>query len=186
MRSSGLLVLISGSYIMVRIGLWILVPYESGLWATRTTEAWNSNSMLMGRLKRMRLRRSAEMSTMSMVLFGDVGVRRILLVRAKILGSHQCVPRQGSICKDSSALWGAIFRLTVRCRHPCRWRPCGRPQREPEVRTSMTKDGTVVLHRGPDTVDPGNPSPGKTFHLVIGLICINLPRADRLFPHSAH
>ena len=43
----------------------------------------------------------------------------------------------------------------------------------PEVLTSLTEDGTVVLHCGPDAVDPSNPSPGETFHLGIGLVCIN-------------
>ena len=38
----------------------------------------------------------------------------------------------------------------------------------------MTVDGTqVVLHCGPDAVDPSNPSPGETFHLVSGVKCFN-------------
>ena len=31
----------------------------------------------------------------------------------------------------------------------------------------------MVLHCGPDAVDPSNPSPGETFHLVSGVKCFN-------------
>ena len=112
-----------------------------------------------------------------MVIFGDVSGSRILLVRTKILGSHQCPPVKGSTCKGSGAPWRAIFWLNRAPSSPLQAEGCVGSHRALEVLTGVQEGEAAVLRYSPawqSTVATRRRA--KPLHLCSGLMCINWRR----------